>query len=167
MVLYYYQIFQTKGLFEVLESWVAVSSLPLPCVNCFPFDLSLWEHPWSGIGTFEFSPSSSRLPVFSPGNLTHHISALKQSSPGQREVLPAGLSTTAWMGRRGDTVQSMGRDVGGVMLSRASSKAACLKQDWAVLARMAQGRLQGTVILGLTVALTPNNFGIVWDHIHL
>lgn len=36
-----------------------------------------------------------------------------------------------------------------------------------MLARMAQGRLQGTVILGLTVALTPNNFGIVWDHIHL
>lgn len=97
-MLCYYQIFQANGSFEVLEGWVAVSSLPLLCIlwnaslyymKCFPFHLSLWEHPWSGIGASGLSPSSSRLPVFSPGSLTHHVSALKQLSPGQTKECSA------------------------------------------------------------------------------
>lgn len=63
--------------------------------NCFPFHQSLWEHPWPGIGASRSSPSSSQLPVFSPGNLTHHISALKQLSPGQMKERTAAVLLVA------------------------------------------------------------------------
>lgn len=78
-------------------------------------------------------------------------------------MLPAGFSPLLPIHAVTDALRSVGRGVGDTVQSQASSKAGCLKQDRAALGRASCGKS----ILDPVVVPTSNNFGIVWDYVHL
>lgn len=78
-------------------------------------------------------------------------------------MLPAGFSPLLPIHAVTDALRSVGRGVGDTVQSQAGSKAGCLKQDRAAFGRASCGKS----ILDPVVVPTSNNFGIVWDYVHL
>lgn len=163
------QISQIKGSFDVLERQIAVFYLHLLCVNCincFPFDLSSWEHLWSGIGAPKVFPSCHGCCFLSwkphPSHFCFEMvvswadKGVRCCQLACRPSCPSVLLQTPF--------KAWGEVWVAWCWAGAAPRLHAWRKDQAASARIAQGRLLGTVFQ--TPQMHWHNFSIVWDHIY-